>query len=750
MSKQNRTEIVISALNETQAAFRNLQESLKGLDKELGVVNQSGKKAGQSFRDSFGSIKAALVGTGIFVVLKQLTDAANQVERANIGLATTARYAGEDLQKVQAAAKSLTEDGLMSVAEASQGLQNLLSRGFSLDEAIVLMNKFKDSAAFNRQASLEFGQAVVSATEGLKNENSILVDNAGVTKNVSIMWKEYAATHGKTVEQLTQAEKRQAEYNGILRETEGQLGNAARMTETYAGQMAKLNQELFEFKAAAGRELTPVLADIAKGLRPVISLVRDFVGGFEMAAVSFAAWWDKLAAFNAAGGVSGLLTSGFKRDWLKQQFAIIDKAAEETKAEIFKRFDVGVTPDIGPDTGKRRSDIVLPGKDGKTKKGKTEKLPSAWEMLQKDSAAFAKAWEEDQKKMAEDAAWITDQKQTFADAIASMLEKSKQLREAEINHQLSLVDTAEAYHQISKAEAAEQRLALNQELLTIQEQWLGSIDKATDPSGWQAQSQVIEETRQRLLELKKTAEALGNNMAAGFSEGLQNYKESIPSLFESSRDAAHGFLDDMEDGFTDLFDNVLRGKVEDFGDFFEQVGNSILSMLAEIMAQMTMASMTGSKGGWGDLISSIAGAIGSAYGGSYDMEGSSFYHSMLSDLLAAKGNATGNVYASPSLSKFSGQVVSKPTYFKFAYGDALGVMGEGSGPEGIFPLARDKSGKLGVRAVGALRGGATNINLHISAIDTQTGMQFIMKNTDAIMAGIASKMGDNHPFRRGR
>jgi hypothetical protein len=41
------------------------------------------------------------------------------------------------------------------------------------------MNRFKDSAAFGRQGALEFGQAIVGATEGIKNGNSALVDNAG-------------------------------------------------------------------------------------------------------------------------------------------------------------------------------------------------------------------------------------------------------------------------------------------------------------------------------------------------------------------------------------------------------------------------------------------------------------------------------------------------------------------------------------------------------------------------------------------
>jgi hypothetical protein len=48
------------------------------------------------------------------------------------------------------------------------------------------MNRFKDSAAFGKQGALSFGEAIRGATEGIKNGNSILVDNAGVTKNLSV------------------------------------------------------------------------------------------------------------------------------------------------------------------------------------------------------------------------------------------------------------------------------------------------------------------------------------------------------------------------------------------------------------------------------------------------------------------------------------------------------------------------------------------------------------------------------------
>ncbi|HHB9885478.1 TPA: phage tail tape measure protein, partial [Escherichia coli] len=58
-------------------------------------------------------------------------------------------------------------------------------------------------------------------------------------------------------------------------------------------------------------------------------------------------------------------------------------------------------------------------------------------------------------------------------------------------------------------------------------------------------------------------------------------------------------------------------------------------------------------------------------------------------------NADGGVYQSADLSRYSGTVVNRPTFFAFAKG--AGVMGE-AGPEAILPLRRGTDGKLGVVA----------------------------------------------------
>ena len=340
-------------------------------------VDRAGRRAGQGMRSFRLSTSQAsqemisLVGNtvtfgALIMAIGKVSDAAKQTERATTALAVQSRYAGESMVETQKAAEKLTADGLMPVTEASQALQNLLSRGYTLQQAVELMNRLKDSAAYNRQAHLEFGQSIVGATEGLKNENSVLVDNAGVTKNVSVMWKEYALQHGKAVDSLTQAEKRQAEYNGIMRETEGQVGNAARMVNSLQGAQSRSNKEMFEAKAAAGQALVPALTEIARAFVPVARGFRDFIGLYQSGIVGIAALIDKASVVYSSGGLLGMLFSTAKRDEVKRQFQIINQAAEAQKQEIFDRLNNPGTPDIGPDSGKRRQDLKLP--DDKDKK----------------------------------------------------------------------------------------------------------------------------------------------------------------------------------------------------------------------------------------------------------------------------------------------------------------------------------------------------------------------------------------------
>jgi hypothetical protein len=64
----------------------------------------------------------------------------------------------------------------------------------------------------------------------------------------------------------------------------------------------------------------------------------------------------------------------------------------------------------------------------------------------------------------------------------------------------------------------------------------------------------------------------------------------------------------------------------------------------------------------------------------------------------------------------------------------FGLAGE-KGQEGIMPLTR-VGGKLGVHASGV---GGNTYHIHVNAMDTQTGMEFIAKNIGEIDAHLTHR-----------
>ncbi|MGE3404592.1 MAG: hypothetical protein AB7K63_18530, partial [Vicinamibacterales bacterium] len=149
----------------------------------MGRLEQSTQKTGTASTATGVAIGllADRMARGLVQGFQSAITAANRLDAGLIGLSSVASAFGQDAGKARDAAMRLAADGLMSVGDAASGLKNLLASGFALPDAIVLMERFKDTAAFGRQGALTFGQAIVSATEGIKNGNSILVDNAGIT-----------------------------------------------------------------------------------------------------------------------------------------------------------------------------------------------------------------------------------------------------------------------------------------------------------------------------------------------------------------------------------------------------------------------------------------------------------------------------------------------------------------------------------------------------------------------------------------
>lgn len=272
-------------------ATANIRAVISAEDNASRVVSQFGSNVDKSSKKivksnsstalSFNQVLVATAGLGIAThrlvgVISDTVDAANREQAALTGLSSITKAFKVDTDDAMEAAKSLAEDGLMTVGDAALGLKNLLAAGFNLDQATKLMERFKDSAAFGRQSALSFGRAVTSATEGIKNGNSILVDNAGVTKNLSVILEEAGFSAQDLMRATSDASVRQALFNGIVKETNAQVGDAVKLTGLFGGKQAQLSAKTTELKARIGEALQPALTKLLETIAPLVERFAKF------------------------------------------------------------------------------------------------------------------------------------------------------------------------------------------------------------------------------------------------------------------------------------------------------------------------------------------------------------------------------------------------------------------------------------------------------------------------------------------
>lgn len=256
-------------INTNRGAFSKEIKSAAG--QAQSVFSSAMGKVGKAIGVAFSA--AAVVSFG-----KKCVEVASETQSAWVGLSSILNGQKKSFGEANRFIQDYVSDGLVPLNNAVTAYKNLAARGYSTEQIEKTMTALKDAAAFGRQASYSYGDAISTATEGLKNENSILVDNAGVTKNVAKMWEDYAKSIGTTTNALTQQQKIEAEVNGIMEETKWQTGDAAKYATTFAGRVAKLSATFTSLKTEIGNVIIPILNLFIPAIQTALDALLKFLG----------------------------------------------------------------------------------------------------------------------------------------------------------------------------------------------------------------------------------------------------------------------------------------------------------------------------------------------------------------------------------------------------------------------------------------------------------------------------------------
>ncbi|EFH9031100.1 phage tail tape measure protein, partial [Escherichia coli] len=263
-------------------------------------------------------------------------------------------------------------------------------------------------------------------------------------------------------------------------------------------------------------------------------------------------------------------------------------------------------------------------------------------------------------------------------------------KQQELQKQTALNDLKKKSIQLASQLAEEERALRQQHDLDIATTGMGDKQRQR----YQAQFSLQQKYQQQREQLERDSKQKGTYGTDEYRKAEQTLTDSLNRQLNENRrywqeqelmqaDWKNGAMRAFQN-FTEDADNAAGTAEQLFNTAFSSMGNglatfcttgklnfksftsSVLSDMAKILAQATM--MKAVKG------------IGSVMG---------------FDFGDVKTNAEGGVYQSADLSRYSGTVVNRPTFFAFAKG--AGVMGE-AGPEAILPLRRGADGKLGVVA----------------------------------------------------
>ena len=288
------------AQEEAAAASVKVESATKTVAPEIEKTGQAAEQAKfdfEEFKESMwqmtGSMHdvskeaqamfAAITAAEISWVSDSMSEYA-KYEDALYGLMTTVDTVKGTITDAMTEVRDITADGLLSEEDAMVAMRNLTAYGYSVQEASEMIKAMTLSAEANRKEMYTVSEAVERATQGIKQESSMMMKVAGNMETASSAYDRYAASVGKTASELTQAERRQAIYNSTIEAGQKYSSQASAYQNTYSASTQRLANSLENLKASFGQAFAPMatvinnLASFVVANKEVVVVLGTFVG----------------------------------------------------------------------------------------------------------------------------------------------------------------------------------------------------------------------------------------------------------------------------------------------------------------------------------------------------------------------------------------------------------------------------------------------------------------------------------------
>jgi hypothetical protein len=268
---ENRVGIVIEGRNKSAAAFNEAKGQLAGLD-----------SAAKTAMGGFGGLASMVAGgfavSQIIGITQELVTIGAQAERTEASFRRVAQSYGANADAMLSAMKRAS-GGQISNDELMMAANKAMMLGVTADAdqmAGLLQAAMERGQAMGRSAADAFNDIVI----GIGRMSPLILDNLGIMTGGEAAFKAYAASIGKTAEQLTDFERRQMLINKVL-------ADAGPVTADSQAKIASLGVAWANLKAEMGKEIVAHVTML--GIPEALNSMADMIAARRKVTEAFAA-----------------------------------------------------------------------------------------------------------------------------------------------------------------------------------------------------------------------------------------------------------------------------------------------------------------------------------------------------------------------------------------------------------------------------------------------------------------------------
>jgi hypothetical protein len=286
-------EAIASTRRQEREAIASTRRQIAEHRKVTQLTAKLNKELAGGGGPSFAMRAGAAAGVSLAAV-----DIARDAATATLSYAAAALEAGAATERLGRATDNLgaqygvTGDAIVeSIQKASLNTISEMDAMKAANQAMLLgvANNEKEfdelaqmAVVLGRAMGQDANKSIEDLTIGIGRQSKLILDNLGIMINTEKAYSDYAASVGKTVKQLSDAEKKQAFLNATLEQGRIKVDQLGGISLDSAGKVERLNARMDDLKAAVGGAMLAISdgSGVLDTLDPILEKVTGGLKGF--------------------------------------------------------------------------------------------------------------------------------------------------------------------------------------------------------------------------------------------------------------------------------------------------------------------------------------------------------------------------------------------------------------------------------------------------------------------------------------